>query len=137
MIDKGICDKEFIWNPSNCECECDRSYDIGEYLDDENCKCRKKLVDKLFEECTENIEEAKIGGMALFEHGNECLCFYTGCVVLTVTPLTISVGIGTYFAYKCINNWYLKKMLLGLSLVPILIQQFNELIHGTSQRNKH
>ena len=24
--------KDFFWNPSNCECECDRSWDIGEYL---------------------------------------------------------------------------------------------------------
>ena len=23
LIDKGTCDKGFIWNPSNCECECD------------------------------------------------------------------------------------------------------------------
>ena len=21
LIDKGVCDKEFIWNPSNCECD--------------------------------------------------------------------------------------------------------------------
>ena len=47
LIDKGVCDKGSIWNPSNCECECDKSCDIGEYLDHENCKCRKKLVDKL------------------------------------------------------------------------------------------
>ena len=50
LIDKGICDKGFIWNPSNCECECDKSCDVGEYLDYENCKCRKKPVDKLVEE---------------------------------------------------------------------------------------
>ena len=30
MIDKGVCDKGFIWNPSNCECEC---CDFCEYLD--------------------------------------------------------------------------------------------------------
>ena len=47
MIDKGSCDKGFIWNPSNCECECHKSCDIGECLDYENCECRKKLVDKL------------------------------------------------------------------------------------------
>ena len=35
-----------------------------------NCKCRKKLVDKLVEECTENIDEVKIAGMTLFEHEN-------------------------------------------------------------------
>ena len=45
LIDKGICDKGFIWNPSNCECECDKNCDSGEYLDYENCKCRKKLAD--------------------------------------------------------------------------------------------
>ena len=48
---------KFIWNLSNCECECDKSCDVGEYLDCENFKCRKKLVDKLTEECTENIDE--------------------------------------------------------------------------------
>ena len=46
MIDEGLCDKGFIWNPSNCECEFDKLCDIGEYLDYENCKCKKKLVDK-------------------------------------------------------------------------------------------
>ena len=25
LIDKGICDKGFVWNPSNCQCECDKS----------------------------------------------------------------------------------------------------------------
>ena len=44
MIDKGVCDKGFIWNPSNCEFECDESCAVGEYLDYENCKFRKKLV---------------------------------------------------------------------------------------------
>ena len=55
-----VCDKGSIWNPSNCECECDKSCDVGEYLDYENCKCRKKLVDKLVEECTETVEEVEI-----------------------------------------------------------------------------
>ena len=29
----------------------------------------KKLADMLFKECTENVEEVKTAGMALFEHG--------------------------------------------------------------------
>ena len=33
--------KGFIWNPSNCECECDKLWDIDKYLDYENCNCRK------------------------------------------------------------------------------------------------
>ena len=57
LINKGVCDEGFIWNPSNYECECEKSCDIGEYLDYENCKCRKRLVDKLVDECDENIDE--------------------------------------------------------------------------------
>ena len=57
---KGARDKELIWNPSNWKCECDKSCNIGEYLDYENCKCRKQLVDKLVEECNENIEETSL-----------------------------------------------------------------------------
>ena len=42
LIDKGVRDKGYICNPSNCECKCDTSCDIGEYLDYENCKCKKE-----------------------------------------------------------------------------------------------
>ena len=50
LIDKGVCNKGFIWNSSNCEYEGDKSCDVWEYLDYENCKCRKRLVDKVVEE---------------------------------------------------------------------------------------
>ena len=58
LIDKDVCDKGSISNPSNCECECDKSCGLGEYLEYEKCKCRKKVsVYKLIEhssaeECT-------------------------------------------------------------------------------------
>ena len=57
MIDKETPDKGFIWNPSSCECECDKPCDVVKYLDYVNCKCRKRLIDKLVEECSENIDE--------------------------------------------------------------------------------
>ena len=60
LLDKGVCDKGFIWNPSNCEYECDKSCHIGKYLDYSNCKCKKKLVHPLIEECTENIDETRL-----------------------------------------------------------------------------
>ena len=104
LTDKGVYDKGPIWNHCNCECECDKSCDVGLYLDYENCKCRKRLIDKLVEEFTENIDEVKIAGMALFEHENKCVCSYTICVVLAVIVLTISVGIDAYFAYKYMNH---------------------------------
>ena len=42
LFDKCVFDKDFIWNTSHCECECDKLCDVGECLDYENCKCRKK-----------------------------------------------------------------------------------------------
>ena len=37
------------WNPSNCKYEYNKSCDVGEYLDYENFKCRKRLAEKLVE----------------------------------------------------------------------------------------
>ena len=43
LIDKSVCEKGFICNSSKCECEPDKSCNVGEYLDYESCKCRKKI----------------------------------------------------------------------------------------------
>ena len=96
LIDKDVCDKGSIWKPSNCECECDKSCDIGEYLGYENCKCRKKLVDKLVDECTENVEEVKLAKISI----NAVLVPY---IVLFSIRFTINVGIGSSFLYF---HWY-------------------------------
>ena len=97
LMDKDEYDKGYIWNPSNCECECDKSCDIGEYLDCENCKCRKRLVDKLVDQCDKNIdEEVKI----VSESKNKC----NSCILYIVffsIFFTINVVITTYFVcYK-------------------------------------
>ena len=41
LIDKGVCDKVYVCNPSICECECDKSCNIGEYLDYSSRNCKK------------------------------------------------------------------------------------------------
>ena len=41
MYDQGV-----IWNPSNCQCECDKLCDIGKYLDCKIVSVEKK-IDKL------------------------------------------------------------------------------------------
>ena len=92
---------------------------------------RKKLVDKLVDKLEKFADESV------------CVCSYTICVILAAIALAISIGIGAYFAYSC---WYLKNMLLILSLAHILHetalkQRFNkcnsiELINGKSQTNK-
>ena len=112
LIVKGVCDEEFIWDPSNCECECDRNCDFSENLEHENCKCRKKLVDKLIDECTETIEEVKlvkITPMEFHSAENESENKYSSCtvyIVLMIVVLTIFNGITIYFVYY---NWSLIK----------------------------
>ena len=41
VIDKGVCDRGYVWIPSNCEFECDKSCNIGEYLDYSSYNCKK------------------------------------------------------------------------------------------------
>ena len=96
-----MCDNGFIWNLSNCECKCDKACDIGEYLDYENCKCRKKWFDKLVDERTETVEEVKLAKITLAknESGNK----YSSCAVCIVLTFT---GITTYFVYY---SWSLIK----------------------------
>ena len=62
------------------------------------------MVDKLVEKCSENIDEAKLSKIALFEHLNECVCSYTVCIVLGIITLTVWIGVGAYFTYKYMNR---------------------------------
>ena len=67
-------------------------------------------MDKLVEECAENVEEEKITEITLFEcsfagNENKCKSSCTIYVVLIVIIFTILTGIGTYFIYyKYMNH---------------------------------
>ena len=84
-----------------------KNCDIEEYLDYENCKCRKKLVGKLINECTETIEEVKLAKITIFENENNYK--YGSCrvyIVFMIVVFTIFIGITIYFVYY---NWSLIK----------------------------
>ena len=107
LIDKGICDKGFIRNPSICESECDKNCDISEYLDYKNCKCRKKLAAPIIDECTETIEEVKLVEITVKNENNYDKC--NSCKVYIVRMMvvfTVFTGITIYFVYY---NWSLIK----------------------------
>ena len=111
LIDKGICDKRFTWSQSNCECECDKLCDIGEYLDYENFKCRKRLTDKLVEECSESIDKNEmICNSTLNDHSNVCgnceRSSCTVCIVLFITAFLIIIDVSSTFVYF---YWYLQR----------------------------
>ena len=63
-------------------------------------KCKKELVDKLVEECTENVEKVKLAKITSTEDENKHKC--SSCTLhikLLSIMFTINVGIGTYFIY--------------------------------------
>ena len=103
LIDKCVWDKEFIWNPSNCEC---KSCDFSEYLDYKNCKWKKRLANKLAEKCTENIYEVKISEVTLTENMRKCISCILYIVFFSII-FTVNIRISTYFV--TINTWIVKK----------------------------
>ena len=127
MIGKGTCDKEFFWNPSNYECECDKSCDAGEYLDYANCKCRKILIDKLVKKCSEDIDEKKLRLNELisvsssdykyvyrsYEHNSRTIY-----IVFLVMFFIISMSIRSIFI--CFY-WYLTRVILVLSVLILAL----------------
>ena len=120
LIGKVIHDKGFVWNPTNCECECDKACYIGEYLDYKNCKCRNKLVDKLVEECSENVDGNKmlhnetLNVIPLNDYEkvcNSCTIYIVLFSVFFKTNICISSGF-IYF------HWYLKKHNVRIKFYP-------------------
>ena len=72
-----------------------------EYLEYENCKCRKSLVDKLVDESDENIdEEVKILDKKEYKCSS-CILY----IVLFSIFFIINIGIASYFVYyKYVNR---------------------------------
>ena len=68
-------------SPSNCQCECDKLYGAGLYLDYKNCKCRKDLIDKLFQECNKEVNWNEMIYNCYGNVSNSCAIY----VVLFVT----------------------------------------------------
>ena len=97
MIDKDKCDDGFIWSPSICECECDKSYDAREYPDYANCKSRKMLIDKLVEDIVKN---KTIYNATLYDYGWVCKSC-TLYIVLIITFIIIMGISGASFYF----NW--------------------------------
>ena len=127
-----MCDKGFIWNPSNCESQCGKSCDVGEYLDSKNCKCRSKLVDKLVEECIKNIGGNKmlhnetLDVIPLNNYKKVCNSCTIYIVLFAVFFIT-SICIGSVVIYF---HWYFKKDNVHIKFNPgtqitIYLMQFH------------
>ena len=59
-----------MWNPSTCECQCDKRCKPGQYLDHKNCICKNKLIGRLTEECTSVINKTMINNKDNIDNDN-------------------------------------------------------------------
>ena len=105
LINKLICDKGCMWNPSTCTCECDKYCGTGQYLDYDNCVCRKKLINYLIEECTsivniDLIEKKESSGVNIY------LILF---IIFLVLCVLLIVGL-IYYYCKNSNKKILNKM---------------------------
>ena len=82
LIDKGVFDKGFIFNPSKCKGECDKSCNTSQYLDYLDCKCKKKIIDPIVEKCIEYDEDnqRKLVNKTVTKNDNK-----TKLIIVTVT----------------------------------------------------
>ena len=95
------CDKGYIWNPSICTCERDKFCDGGQYLDYRNCVCRKSVIDRLVEECSnvvdEDVMQNKAGGY--LDNCPSSTPYIVLFVVFLLTTLIIT-GVFVYYRHK-------------------------------------
>ena len=95
---------------------------MGKYLDYENCKCRKRLADKLVEECIENINEKELHSSEMIYNSilNDYEKICSSCtvyIVLFIIFFIISISISGVFIYF---YWYLKVVSATFLLVCFL-----------------
>ena len=133
LSDKQRCDKRFIWNPSNCNCECDKSCDIGEYLDYKNYKCRRKVASLLVEECYKNIDKNEMIcnetlNVSLSDYKcNSCTLYIVLFAVFLITSVIISAVFINFYWYLKYSNaqLYLKKIMFISNLILLLKKEIN------------
>ena len=128
LINKGVCYKGYIFNPSNCECEYDKScnINISQYLDCSDCKCKKNLIDPLIEECTENDDKTKIVNITIENKNSSCKVY----IVLMTVVFTSFTGVTIYFVYY---NWSFIKN----NIFCIKSNAYKETLIGNNKRNKY
>ena len=75
------------------------SVNVGEYIDYSSCKYRKKLIDPLREECTENVDETKLVNITVENKNNDRCRSYVVHMVLFWIFFVISCGTIIYIVY--------------------------------------
>ena len=106
LINEGRCNAGFIWNPSICECECDKSSDIKKYLDYVDCMCRKRLIDKLVDEFIKDINGNEMIHKETLDD-QEKVC--NPCIIYTILLVIIFITLMNFGSLYIYFYWHTMK----------------------------
>ena len=85
---------DYMCNPCTCDCKCNKTCKIDEYLDIENCSCQKYLFGKLvlgYEDEILNTTETLLYDKKVTCEKSNCLIHTTSLVVLCLLLVFISI----------------------------------------------
>ena len=84
-----------MWNPSTCDCGCNKACKIDEYLDIKNCSCEKRLTGKLVLECEDEI----LNTTEILLNDKKVACAKSNCFIHTISLVIICLLL---FIFICI-----------------------------------
>ena len=111
LIDKGICDNGYIFNPSNGKCEYDKSCNTSQYLDYLDCKYKKKIIDLIVEECIGYDDDDKTKIVNITDNKTKIVnkTVENSCKVYIILPIVAIVISTVYTICFVYYNWFLIK----------------------------
>ena len=105
LDDCSFCKDDYMWNPSTCDCECNKANKIDEYLDIKNCSCEKRLIGKLVLGCEDEI----LNTTETSPDDKKVTCEKSNCLIQTILlvniclSLVIVISISCYYYYT--RDW--------------------------------
>ena len=94
----------YTWNPSTCECQCDKWCKPGQYLDHKSCICKNKLIGRVIEKCTSVINETMINNKDNITTNNTYLILF---IIFLIGFIVFLIG----FIYYCRRSNFDRKKL--------------------------
>ena len=124
---------------------CYKSCNISQYLDYSDCKCKKKIINLILEECIEyDDDQTKIVNITVTKTDNKTKIVNktvkNSCrvyIVLTIVAIVISTVYTIHFVYY---NWFLfknKNIFTKYNTRRETLIWYMQDINGVTKRNKY
>ena len=92
LDDWSCCNDVYIWNPSMCDCDCNKACKIDEYLDIKKCLCKKCLFGKLLLACEGemiNTTKTSFDNKKVACKKNNCLIHNSNYMLFIISYISI------------------------------------------------